>query len=327
MAISLTLSPDTSGQLRPLNMVRDLSPVADLIELCFKTTMDSEGRQFLQQMRRSSSDSRFLGWAAHAVDTISLPLSGYVWDDAGKIVGNVSLIPFRKDKQKIYLVANVAVHPDYRRRGIARVLTDSAVRHARTKSADTIWLHVRDDNSGAITLYQELGFKERMRRSTWHANPNHVMPESPEGYTIIRRGASDWTEQSRWLARDYPDALYWYNSPHWDSFRPGLWPSMVRMFSDTNLDQWAVFKGRKLKGVLSVQSGMSRTAHAWAAVPPDDGEALTALLIHARRTIGGYHTINLDFPGGEHVEFIQMAGFKLSRTLVWMQAQGAQPKR
>lgn len=324
MAISITVSPETAGRLRPLNVLRDLPAVADLIELCFNKTLGDDGQEYLRNMRESSGDANFLKWASRTVDSISLPLSGYVWDDGGRIVGNVSLIPFHKRGYKVYLIANVAVHPDYRRRGIARLLTDMAMQHARQKGAHSLWLQVRDDNPGAIHLYQQLGFVERMRRSEWRAKPYSPLPPPPEGYRILRRGAADWPDQAAWLAQAYPDALYWYFSPHWQSFAPGLWTSFKRALSDTSLEQWSVYQGRRLRGVISVQTGFSRVAQAWVAAPPNADNALLALLIHARQAARGFYTVAVDYPAYEHAEAFEMAGFNLLRTLVWMQAPGAQ---
>src|SRR5512134_4082665 len=136
--------------LRPLNMLRDLSAVADLIELCFLPTMDNEGQRYLSDMRRASRDDSFLNWASRMTEKASLPLMGYVWEQDGRIIGNASLIPFRSKGKRVFLIANVATHPDYRRRGIGRALTERVMRQARDKNASATWLHVRDDNPGAI---------------------------------------------------------------------------------------------------------------------------------------------------------------------------------
>src|SRR5687768_16478612 len=129
-AIPLTARAEAHPHLRPLNMLRDLPAVADLIELCFATTMDSEGQRYVQDMRRAGSDASFMRWATRMAETTSLPLTGYVWEEAGRIVGNSSLVPFRHKQQRMYLIANVGVHPDFRRRGIARALTERALQHA-----------------------------------------------------------------------------------------------------------------------------------------------------------------------------------------------------
>ena len=89
-------------QLRPLNILRDLPGVADLVEKCFADTMDSEGRRYLQQMRRAGQDNVFMRWASNAVESVSMPLSGYVWEENSEIIGNVSLIPYRDTKKKIF---------------------------------------------------------------------------------------------------------------------------------------------------------------------------------------------------------------------------------
>jgi len=168
---SITVAARTQSHpnLRPLSIFRDLPAVADLIEMCFSNTMDTEGKRYLQDLRRAGNNNAFLKWANRTAETTALPLTGYVWEENGRIVGNASLVPFRHRKQRIYLVANIAVHTDFRRRGIARALTEQAMKHAHEKKADAIWLHVRDDNLGAVDLYTRLGFAERARRTTWQA--------------------------------------------------------------------------------------------------------------------------------------------------------------
>ena len=52
-----------------------------------------------------------------------------------------------------------------------------------------------------------------------------------------------------------------------------------------------------------------------------DPEALTALLIQARRDLHySYPSISLEFPVSEFDDAIHAAGFKPLRTLIWMQA-------
>src|SRR5215210_3453697 len=157
-SITVPIKAEKHPHVRPLNVIRDLSTVADLIELCFAPTMDNEGQRYLSDMRRASRDDSFLNWATHLAETTSLPLTGYVWEQDGHIVGNASLIPFRDKGKRVYLIANVAVHPAYRRRKIAQVLTQYAIEHARAEKTTAIWLHVRDDNPAAIKLYTNLGF-------------------------------------------------------------------------------------------------------------------------------------------------------------------------
>ena len=139
-SITLPAQAHEYPQVRTLNILRDLSAVADLIELCFSPTMDQDGQRYLSDMRRASRDDKFLSWVNHMTETTSLPLTGYVWEENNKIIGNASLIPFRDKGQRVYLIANVATHPDHRRRGIGRILTQRAIEHARNKKTTAIWL-------------------------------------------------------------------------------------------------------------------------------------------------------------------------------------------
>src|SRR5512138_2073048 len=149
-SITIPVKAKEHPNIRPLNVLRDLPAVADLIELCFSSTMDTDGQRYLSDMRRASRDDSFLNWASHMAESASMPLTGFVWDEGGRVVGNASLIPFRDHGKRVYLIANVATHPEFRRRGIGRALTERAMQLARAKNASAVWLHVRDDNPGAI---------------------------------------------------------------------------------------------------------------------------------------------------------------------------------
>ena len=250
---SITIPAKTNDHpnLRPLNVLRDLSTVADLIELCFSPTMDNDGQRYLSDMRRASRDDSFLRWASHVTETASLPLMGYVWEQDGRIIGNASLIPFRDKGKRIYLVANVATHPDYRRRGIGRALTERVMKQARDKNASAIWLHVREDNPGAIRLYQELGFQEVARRTTWQASPEPRLsyPDSP--IKIVPRHPRFWPLQQDWLRRTYPRDLNWYQSWNINALRPGLWNWFYFLFIDFNIRQWAAVRDEELLATLA----------------------------------------------------------------------------
>lgn len=320
MAVMTTTIPIEVPQLRPLNIWRDLPAVADLVEQCFGATMDAEGREHIRQMREAARDEGFLRWASRAVETASLPLSGYVWEENGEIVGNVSVIPYRYRGQRIYLLANIAVREDYRRRGIGRALTLAGVRLARQRKANAVWLHVRADNAGAIALYESLGFRERARRTSWQAAPDHQACADGLGVTIRPRAARVWREQEIWLQQLYPECLNWYQPFPWRSLRPGFWPGLYRFLLGSEVRQWAGYQDGHFAAALSWQEGYGRSDRLWAAIPPQGGErALTALLLHARRSLAWRSLLTLDFPADMAVAAIQAAGFRARRTLLWMQ--------
>jgi len=250
-----------------------------------------------------------------------LPLSGYVWVENGEIVGNASLIPFRHERRKVYLIANVAVRPEHRRRGIGQALTIAAMRHARQRHAEETWLHVRDDNPGAIELYRRLGFSEQARRSTWQAKPDRNACSDGLGISFSRLSGRDWPLQEAWLRRLYPPLLGWYQPVPWKSLRVGLGPALYRFFLDTESKHWASRSGDALTAVLAWQPVYGPSDRLWAAVPAGSSElALTALLLQARRSLAWRQMLTLDYPAGEYCPAIEAAGFRLQRTLLWMRA-------
>jgi len=320
-SITLSARADAHPHLRPLSILRDLPAVADLIELCFSSTMDSEGKRYVQDMRRAGSDNSFLHWANRAAESTSLPLSGYIWDENGKIIGNASLVPFRHNKQRIYLIANVAVHPDFRRRGIARALTERAMQHAREKKVNNIWLHVREDNPDAVDLYTKLGFTERARRTSWQANTDPHAPTLQTDIAITNKNPGDWPTQLNWLSRLYPDFLAWHRNWSFNSLRPGFWNWLYLLFMDMNIRQWGATRNDQLEASLAwIPSGRGESLFA-ATGKRSDPDALTALLLQARRDLSHFYpNIALEFPAAEFDDAIHAAGFKSVRTLIWMQA-------
>jgi GNAT superfamily N-acetyltransferase len=321
---SISVQVNAKGEhphVRPLNVLRDLSEVADLIELCFSPTMDNDGQRYISDMRRASHDDSFLRWASRVTETTSLPLMGYVWEQDGRIVGNASLIPFRYKGKRIYLIANVAAHPDYRRRGIGRALTERVMKQAQAKHASAIWLHVRDDNPGAIRLYEELGFREIVRRTSWQAGPDSRLSYPETDIRIVPRHPGFWPLQQDWLQRLYPETLRWYQPWNSNAFRPGLLSWIYLLLIDSNVRQWAAVRNDQLLATLTWMPQGSRSESLYSAAgPQSDPQALTSLLIHARRMITYYPHLTMEYPAGEMTDAIRAAGFKPRRTLLWMRA-------
>lgn len=66
---------------------------------------------------------------------------------------------------------NVAVHPDFRRKGIAEALIGTLVGKLREMGSHCLTLEVRASNAPAIALYEKLGFFEIGRRKNYYRNP------------------------------------------------------------------------------------------------------------------------------------------------------------
>ena len=65
----------------------------------------------------------------------------------------------------------IAVHPDHRRKGLARALLGAAKADLRTSGATTVHLEVAADNDAAIALYRKLGFSVSGTRRAYYQRP------------------------------------------------------------------------------------------------------------------------------------------------------------
>ena len=328
MYTELPLSTNADNHLRQLDARRDLAAVADLVELCFSDTLDPEGRNYLKQMRQAAQHAALVGWANSLYPEASMPPSGLVWEEKNtetgdqRLVGNLSLIPINLQGNRGYLIANVAVHPDFRGRGIGRALTRTALELARKRGAPAAWLQVRDDNPAAIHIYETVGFKERTRRSTW-LTTGEIPPDGmPPGLSIIRRQASHWTQQKSWLGALYPSELSWHLPLDWKSLPPGVGGTLYRLLAWYYPRHWAALQNNRLSGLLTYVRSSSYADQLWLAAPPEaDETALVGLFIAARRSVPRSRPLALNLPASMATLALHQAGFSTHQTLIWMKYQ------
>lgn len=68
-------------------------------------------------------------------------------------------------------LGNIAVAPEYRRRGIARVLIETVIDDMKDRGVRELFLEVRVSNVPAQTLYDQYGFEVIGRRRNYYENP------------------------------------------------------------------------------------------------------------------------------------------------------------
>jgi ribosomal-protein-alanine N-acetyltransferase len=69
-------------------------------------------------------------------------------------------------------ILNLAVHPDFRRRGVATVLMNEAIRELKKRGCVFMYLKVRASNTGAQKFYELFGFKVETIRKKYYDNPD-----------------------------------------------------------------------------------------------------------------------------------------------------------
>jgi [ribosomal protein S18]-alanine N-acetyltransferase len=67
-------------------------------------------------------------------------------------------------------IHNIAVHPDFRRQGIGRLLLEQVVAAARRQERLRVTLDVRFSNASAQSLYRRFGFVARGLRKAYYSD-------------------------------------------------------------------------------------------------------------------------------------------------------------
>ncbi|MHA1145094.1 MAG: GNAT family N-acetyltransferase [Candidatus Helarchaeota archaeon] len=131
-------------KIRQYEHPRDFEGVAEINRLSLRVSFN-----YLYEPFSRKSPDLFLV----AEDTTKFKKIGFVLVDINGLRGV-------KHSSLIYAIA---VHPDYRRLGIGKLLINELVQRLRTNHVKikTIYLHVQETNEGAITFYKNYGFKEK----------------------------------------------------------------------------------------------------------------------------------------------------------------------
>lgn len=111
------------------------------------------------------SDNTFRGEIQNT--SISFPMV-VVEKPGDRVVGYIIYWHIREDVQ----VNNVAVHPDFRGRGIGEALVRHVIEKVRANGATFITLEVRSSNAAAVALYRSLAFEVLGTRKNYYTNPD-----------------------------------------------------------------------------------------------------------------------------------------------------------
>lgn len=108
-------------------------------------------------------------WSIHALELLLTPeATGAVCLLEGRVVAYGGMLFAPGEGQ----ITNVAVHPDFRRRGCAGAVLRALIAEASEREdCEQISLEVRESNGAAIALYRQNGFLTVGRRRRFYRNP------------------------------------------------------------------------------------------------------------------------------------------------------------
>ncbi|MBI5927743.1 MAG: GNAT family N-acetyltransferase [Chloroflexi bacterium] len=147
-------------------------------------------------------------------------MRGFIWDENGKKIGTANIS--RRGNSDTWLVSNVAVLPEHRRKGIARKLVEACLQLGKERGAKKIVLDVIDGNLPAQQLYARLGFVNYSGSTTFDYESSAPLAEAawPAGYTLSPYGASEWKPRFDLTARTAPPLVQEYEPVVESAFRP-----------------------------------------------------------------------------------------------------------
>ena len=242
---------------RPLDLRRDLKQVAALIEEAFGPELDAAGWAALRELRMAARLGPFLGFLSPAGSRPADMLGGFVWEENGRVVGNVTMQRLSQFQSR-FLIANVAVQKAYRGRGIASELMRIALNHIAEREGQWAMLQVRDNNDVARGMYQRLSFEDVMEEHRLRAETLPVPPHPPlpPGGDLRPLSDDDWHAVRYLINRAAPSIARWWHPTRSGSFRSGSssgWQRpLSRWLGIGHKVRWGLFFGDDLMGVLDV---------------------------------------------------------------------------
>lgn len=90
-----------------------------------------------------------------------------VYEDEGRVLGYIGSQSVPPDSD----VMNLAVLPEYRKKGIAQALMNELLHTLHSQGIESLTLEVRVSNAPAIALYTKLGFEIVGKRPRYYVNP------------------------------------------------------------------------------------------------------------------------------------------------------------
>ncbi|HVO41081.1 MAG TPA: GNAT family N-acetyltransferase [Aggregatilineales bacterium] len=243
MAAATAVSGEVVQGMRPVNLRFDLAGVTDLIEICFGDTMDEAGRAAIREQRMISASPSLLLLSDRLMNGMQ---SGFVWIDQGRIVGNVSvsLAGVTSPSGPIFMITNVAVHPAYRRQGIAYAMMDASLNLIRQRSGSAAILQVHATNSTAHGLYLRLGFRDERAFTRWRRPSYLPAPARLESMPFMTlRPAHEWRleyELARQVRPDERGGMGWLHPTTEAQFRPSFLRALASWFIGQTNEHWIV---------------------------------------------------------------------------------------
>lgn len=322
MAISVPATHTGEG-LRPVNMSRDLPQIVELLKLVFGESLEREDPQLFGGNGQNAMNDliyRFNPAAARLSN-------GFVWQTDGRIVGNATLLTTKSWDR--YLVANVAVHPAYRRQGIARAMMNGVTASIKSRGGRVILLQVVKDNQSAIDLYKSLGYASIGNMTSWHVTASRVRQISDDegdGSMLRIQPLQDrcWREAYDLDTAHVHADLNWPEPLQPNAYRRTIWRKVSDFMNGRQRETWTAFDSQNhAAGLVTIASEWGHSHVITLRVRPDRaGSFERPLLAKVIRRLAYLpkRNVRIEHPEADDLtsKLLREANFSVQRTLTHM---------
>ena len=313
--------------LRPFDISRDLRPVAELIAVAFAAELDDRGNAALREMRLMSHFGGFLGLMNRNTGEFNDMLNGFVWVDAGRVVGNVTVQ--RADRAgSRWQIANVAVAPSHRGRGISRRLMQAALEHAAECNGQWAVLQVYARNEVARRLYDSLGFELVGGMTDLRAARTPRIGQVGSLPPLVKFSAGNWQPLYELVNHQLGGQMQWWRALRHEEFQPSLDQQATewfhRVLGQEQILRRAVQVSPRFEAAVVVNARRwvgEHTMQLWAR-PEHYGNYDLALIRWALGALQDFPAwpvnISLSTDHTSAQELLQSYGFRTQRSLLTM---------
>ena len=325
MIITFPTQSRSLGGARPINLSKDIPQVLALLEVVFGENLRNEGH--MAGGVGLDSSLPFLYRFNMGATRLS---PGFVWEENGRIVGNATLI--RTKMRDRYLVVNVSVHPDFRRRGIARRLMEAILEQVQGEGGRFALLQVVKDNLPAVDLYKSLGFQVLGSVTSWYSSVSRVRPipaavEERPLPSIQELKRAEWQAAYQLDQRCLRPELNWPEPLPLDAYKMGWWRGFSNMMNGRQRETWVTHNAQnQLTSLAQILSEWGRLHTVHLRIDPGWwGKLERPLLAKVTRRLKylGQRNVRLDHIDNheEMNELLQAANFNPKRTLTHMRLE------
>ncbi|MFH2103653.1 MAG: GNAT family N-acetyltransferase [Chloroflexota bacterium] len=181
-----------------------MDAIAEMIDVAFSGELAVQGTDIRTEVRMIKKLVPLISILQRFSETFRHVFDGFIFEDQGKTIALVN-ISRTAPKSKRWEIGNVATHPEYRRKGLARKLVTQVIEHARRHGAEACTLEVRTVNTPAYELYRDLGFThyDSINELKLENLPD-VEPLPAHEFSVRPMKLSEWEPRYQLALREIP---------------------------------------------------------------------------------------------------------------------------